>query len=1489
MAENQPRHITTLNAGIEQDQDPEIVGAQTNGLYLDAHNMRPTSTDGSSNAQEKVKGEQVLYPNNKGLSDYTCVGSIVVNNYLTEFWAPNNNTGPGVITVNGVVVLNSVDFELRTTHPLQLDKNESPLNEEVFVTDYRVPPYIFNVKDMVDSLISDPNKYFSAFDPLVYQVNLQSPLDRPVFLELINVGEGLPPGQYEYQLRYGNEAGDRTSWSVGTPLIPVMQGLSTDSRCYPWAKTYGGPPSPSNGTAFAPRIQYRVTNIYNYEFIEIRRVNYNQGAGLDFVPLGKIVARIPIEKQEISVREYIDPADSNLDIAISEIEASKQLAEILRAKSIKYFDRRAVLMNVELASKESELEFKSINGKKIFPVIDFMGYAGHKDPWNHTYKKKYMAGEGFTFGAVGFDGVGGSGFVNTDDDLKNYRFPNRRDPISAETESYSLDNTVKAANTEVTAISQTHEVFDLGDSTFKSDVCSFKNIVRSGKIAGLTGSRTTAKVKEDCDEDDGEVENHGARVSGGIVTVSYQPFSPTKQNDPDVTGHEYAVNTKVYTDADTVCVSAEEKEKDYRPTGFSPSYFSMGAIIPGITNIPKWMKAFSIVRTKSAGRVICQGVGFYSLTKAKYKIVGSAELAGKEQNKFWFYSPDVENGIVASDKLNDIIDNPQNYKIQMVSPLGFFSEVYGFEDNLDACNRDRIVDMITYARMIRETPDRPINPGEDPAIGINDGDGNMYVAYDKYRNVTQNPNTFGGDSALGNREFILTSVERKAEGRGQFLELEVGTNVYGAGSTGGASNRHFDNAGLKDFTEPIYIINIIRSDAQVPDDDVQGFKSTGHYQKIESIIGRSNGQMNQRFLLVDERWEDCIPSPRDFHFGNNIDRYVYIKKPNGNIEKWINVTYKTGAQISAIKSDIQSLGSYSGDVKGIYTHNNVGNLNRQFEIVFSDGGFVPAQDDLILVRYDDTAPIRVFGGDSYIGETVFSPIDANADAKSDAAETHFAFGIGFPYFKWKLNPRYYTIRKSGAVTNVIQDELQMQLGYIRQMCVMFCAESRSGIHLAHNLQYPSEFFPLTNYVIRPNRWDEDASLADNGIFNDYEDDYGGEKAQWKWGGFRFLQQVNPDYSCELPIRYFSKPEVGFEEETHFPTGIMRSLPRAINIQNSPGLRTFPANNFFVIDDNCGEIKYAYDDTTGKGENLYAITEKGICLLITKKSILSDFNSGEIGYMSADGFIRGQYWLYKDVGMSDEMWRSAVWNFVPTTGEEGDETRTKALFFTSNQSVFRFMQNTVVDIGRQGYFNKIYNNGLTGILSGYQTHVACAYNKLYHEYWLYIKNGSNHICFVFNQKKGRWTGTNDFRFDRFMSQGNFIYGSKELKTYELNKGYVVNDTPVVGRIKGGTAAAQVSEKEFIEISVNSIQKPTSVRFRKSLNGQVLCELSASVQGPLYLKKYSGFRQFIPRIFASVAADRPRLQNRLLVWEVEHNEASEFKVVDVDVQYKILKLK
>jgi hypothetical protein len=97
-----------------------------------------------------------------------------------------------------------------------------------------------------------------------------------------------------------------------------------------------------------------VTNVFNYDFVEIKRLAYNTNSGVDFVPVGQIIAKLQIAPGEISVRDFVDPTESNVTDTLADDEELNDLTSISKAKAIRYHDKRLVLMNIERASKDSD-------------------------------------------------------------------------------------------------------------------------------------------------------------------------------------------------------------------------------------------------------------------------------------------------------------------------------------------------------------------------------------------------------------------------------------------------------------------------------------------------------------------------------------------------------------------------------------------------------------------------------------------------------------------------------------------------------------------------------------------------------------------------------------------------------------------------------------------------------------------------------------------------------------------------------------------------------------------------------------------------------------------------------------------------------------------------------------------------------------------------------------------------------------------------------
>jgi hypothetical protein len=1364
-----PKDIRTYHVGANRDIEDELVSVEE-GNYIDADNMRPNAMDGDMRSLKKINGEEMLYPNldnncqngdNQPLSgNYTCIGMIEISNRIVEFWADRDDVEPSIIRIDGLIVLSSTDFPITTSFPLQLEKNESCVGGEVFITDYNNEPMLFNIEDLLKNSgqLSGvcSQKYFTDFNLNEHILQLAQPADHPVFVELVNTaGAGLPVGYYQYSIRYATTDGDRTAWTVATPLIPVVRSNSTDSVEHPGWRTFTEAANPSGCTSWSIKIRFRVVNLGNFDFVEIRRQRYDSESAIGTNPVVEILdpagSVVDVVDGEVSVREYTDGCNTPIKETVTEDDPTDVMAAIKRAKTLRYFNNKLYLMNVEYASRNLDGDFtqQERNNKKMYPTVQALGKQGHNDAYNLTNYKSLPTGERFGWGIVGFDSRGEQSFASpitgadpSSNSYSNYLMPNRRDVPSSESIDTSYEGMVKAARVDGT-IDESFEVFDLADAVAKTDKCQFKNILE-------VGSKALSKIN---------ISGCTPVTDGSSSAIGYEPYHPIDEDDVNDSAHEFIVNTEV-NDGST--------DRDYRPQGFAPSYYALGMALDGVDDLPSHVQAFSVVRTKRADRIVAQGIGIYKMNTGVFNSppFGNGTLVTKDTDKLWFYSPDLDANLTLD---GDVVSQFKaaaagDYTVQLVSPLGFFTEMYDGEQNTIA-NRDRGIDIISYARILRDKTglNATININESSQMGTNDPDGYNYVGHGKWRNSD-------APWANGNVSFNLDNVTEIIDGRGIYYELDLNNSIYTHPTIGGTGDHKFNDSGLKNWNEPWYMVNIIQEGRQIEDQNITDYQETGHYQKVDAIIGISDQSDAQTFQLVDERWEDCITdlvtsggSQLNTAF-STLDRFILIRDSDGIERRWINVTYKSSGQITSILDDITANGfalitngSDTFNVYGIYVHKNDSNENKFFDIklgkqsvsdetgvafatldAYNAALFVPLTDQQVKVKYDKRIPIRVFGGDVSLGESIFSPLDRQSTNDGDSAVGavgHFVFNAGFPYYKHQINDRVYIVKRTSGVDR-IQDSNYLQMDLIRQLCVEFTCESKV------NMQFKfGSSFPLIYYVMRPHRWN--ASTPATNIFADYFTDYPNENDSWIYGGFKYSPTINTDYSQESIFRNHKNfPQVGFEEQNLYCTRAIWSLARGVNVQNAPGIRTFPVNNFFDLSDDQGEIKYAFDALTGKGENLYAITENGVALLLTDKRILHEVSGNELATVGATGTegVLKQLWITKKIGMNSEMWRSAA-----------EDTNT--LYFANANSVYRLQDNVVADIGRIKYHSKIYNSRLKNIASGYDDDVTAAYDTLHNEYWL---------------QSGR-----DAR-DLLITSENFLFSD----ALGLNGGDIINLVPTV---------------------------------------------------------------------------------------------------------------
>ena len=1520
--QHHPQDIKTYQKGINSDANKEILGNSEEGEHVDALNMRSISMDGDNYAKKKIKGEESLYPliDNRCLGDgsmtfddYECMMSQEVNGHIVEIWASANKEELPFMRIDGQIVLYSGDFPIDIEYPLQYDKNESCIGGEIYVTNNNTTPMVFSIKDLMENSgmidgFECTEKYFESFNIDAYVITPSATLHKPAFIkqdvsyagyDYVVGTSGLCVGSYSYSYRMVDAQGERTNFSPITELIPVVRKNSSATLySYPHQQTFSSNPDISSSTIYGNHIRLRYENYVEFVSIELRRDSWYAGDPLTNPPVSEIIATIPIING-MNVINVFDRAEANFIGAtiLTLDEQSTDISPIRRAKSIRYFNQKLYLMNIGYYQKDISNEITFVDENDAgFATIENLGKPGHKHVYNAAMHKSNMRGEKTGFGVVLFDKNSSASYAVEVPNFTNFQFPERRELMDEGGEAYdsSYKGVVRAANT-VGEVSWTHEVFDLEDAVKK------------------TGQ-------------DEEFPSDPLRYDYWDGSSSYQAMNPTSQNDP-LSDLNKAVNNKVAVNSGVLSVDW----LDYTPPAFGPNYYAQGFALKGIDTYPDWADGFSVVQTDPANRVVAQGLGFYSLIQADR---GFGPDTQKEVDSFWAYFPDLE--LLSPEIAEDLVNNNgDGYKIKCVSPLGYFSEVYNTKKTeLDGTRFGS--DIITYARVIRDKDSENTTDQINPILGSYSGilddvthdpsQKYRYPAYGRFTNsITPDGPEFPSNGS-GNHEFTILEVNDVTTNstRQTYFRIQLTEGIYNQLGTSGASNffMNADEPGVMEWREPMYVINLIK-DSNINPGLTTEYKYTGNYIKFKSLVLESNGSNGQTATLVSERWEDCIPQITGQVNGLStygaLKRFVYVVGTDEIERRWMNVSFESGPTITTILTALNTFGVYNDavitdgfDIYGIYTSaqssGDVDGICQIFTLNFNETpGYtdftVPAPGSKVYVKYDNRIPVRVFGGDTYINESIWAVLDneynKNGDPKDDAND--FRMNAPFPlksydfvetYPIWESSdPWIYDFNYGFQFCN----EFKLEISRIRQLITMWTAETRINLSFAFNNEAPDkansdQFFPLINYIPRPYIWNNDNPSdratfeADNNLINEYFDDYGYEWNLWVYGGFRFTPQVNIDYSKSQTTELFTSiPAVGFTEETDFCTRIIWSLKRPINSQDTPSVKTFLPSAYFDISDDTGEIKFAWSGlSSDKGNNLYALTDSGVCLLMVDKRVVTEINANELATVGSDaGGILNQIWIDKTIGMHDETWRSWA-------------EYSNVLFFCNGIAAYTFGDNQLTDISKTGFFELLNRRFNSLIGQGYEAKLSGGFNVLTKEYVMNVCTRNEFPEFntlIFGTQQASLQCQSTYNYDKYLYYKNHFFGMKNQGsnngTFELGIGNEINGKDMPCYLTGLSDAVIIADKEFIRIRVNSNSKPDKIYFYKSFNDYKTDTYDSVVDAlavPLSIKNYFGYECYIPR---SVVAPHYRNQGRVLIFKIVSNTDEEFLVTSTGVQYKALK--
>ena len=1555
--QHHPIDVKTYEKGINSDTNKELLGLR-NGEHVDSLNMRSLSMDGDNSAKKKIKGEKLLYRNIDNrcigatglpLSDtYVCVMTMDVQGFIVEAWAstqPSQN--PPLMRVNGKIVLMSHDFPIDVNHPLQYHKNEVAVGCEIYITNHNTPPMVFSLKDLLNKsgVAYDPEDdteelicdltYFSEFNINEYTVNIQSNLTKVRFVQqdvsttlypynLILGALGVPVGYHSYSYRFVSEAGDRGRWSPMTELIPVLKHLGAGDQYFPNRRNYADYPNSASASGYGNHLKMRLENFNNFKAIELRRDSWFNGEGIGSPPTSAIIALIDISPYGEGVY-VLDVLDRVHNTEIEEVltlddTATETLTSIQSAKSIRYYNDKLYLMNIEYASKavDNDIEFVKEDGN-CFPTIEEIGKAGHKDPYNATYFKSNMRGDVSGFGVVLFDGDGNTSYVKKITGGENFPFPNRRDPVSIETEGTSYRGLSYGGRTNGT-IGANHDVFR-----------HHQAISKQGFLKCWIGRKPNVLQIENWWND-----------------WTYRAIHPVSMFDnssnyPDNPNPYCFITTEECTlyDGNITPFHSYAGAHDYAPKGFGLNYYSMGIGFSGIKNKPGWASGFSVVQTASANRVVAQGLGWYAMIKVPiitnnptHPDASLKSNGRKHANKLWCYFPDFDDEIggINSGLLDEVLQNPEGFKIQLTAPLGFFTECYSFFRTIDrnlaagstfTVNRFSIAaDLITYCRVIHDNGE--INYG-----GCNgfESAGVKYVGYGANR--SNNPPAVFPSNSNGNHLFSMAVPPTEIvtpTGRQKYLEITLTESCYSTSQT--YNKLDSTQTEVRNFQEPMYVVNIVRANAAIIDGNTTQYNYTGHYIKFESLIGMGTDD-NLTLPLVSERWEDCViklpgQTPTNNYY-SNLERFIFIEEANTGVKKrWLNVTYKSSTTINSILATLQSDGFYditdwSGTYKiyGVYkdTTFNLG-THQEVRLVFNSFAnypknfMIPQKGDKIYVHYDYRIPVRVFGGDTWINDNVWAPVDTEwtgKDYPKPVDPSHrFGWNIAMPLNGYLFDKAYMILRnakeKGGMWTGYVQQGRSFAFhtndkpAWIRQWVAMWTAETRTNLSFFFGDPSDSSSmdssFPLRNYTPRPYEYSTDKFGTedvvqikdDNFLSGDYINDYGDEWKYWQYGGFRFKPQTNIDYSKKnTTLLLTTAPKIGFKEQTKYPTRVLWSETRPINAQFTPTVRSFPPANFYDLSDGTGEIKFAWDGNSGdKGNNLYAFTNKGVALLLVDKRTINEINANELATVGSD--VRGvlnHLFIDRSIGMRDETWRSWA-------------EYSNGVFWHNGTACYMLANNEIINLSDNGWQEMYRLRIAPHIGAGYSTHLAGVFNNLNKEYIMNLDHKLVRptdrdivpISVIYGVGQEALQCRSTYNYDKYLNIENKLYGFKDLVTFELGVGNTINGEPIESNLVGVSDKEIFFDKEFIRIRVNSNSKPEKIVFYSSYKDYLDGNKSSSVDASsslVAIKDYFGYECYIPRKNVSLL----REQGRYLIFKIISSQDEDFVISSTGVQYKTLK--
>lgn len=1424
-----PWHRKGFSKGILNAKDLDTVSKSGDLSYHDAENL--VISKGSPGRLEVIGGESILYDmlNNSDTGDigvndgkyysdrlffnsnWDCSGSIVtqVNGVekIVEFWnwvSYKTNPQPGdpesldsFIRVDGVIVAQNPYIKFGSR--LSVDENGGGV---VFCTDGVDSPMFFNVSDLIDRIGTD--YYYNGFSRSFNTVISQSIGNFPIFISLVdensdadyvfNGESGLKNGKYMYSVRYGTSLGEYSQWSHSTPLIPVVQKAKNLSNKYLDVGTYGGDPGIESPLGI--NLLYRINNQSSYEFIQIKRTEYEGGLQSGYTPQASvIIGHIPVYIGQIEIVSIIDYGGDEGSVGV--VEDTNSIASISTAETIKYYNNRLWLFNVTTpeVSIDGSIVKTFIDGSYIKPIVKCVGRDGFSNIKNHVYNASYMSGEKYGMAVVCFDDSFANSFAIQISEDGGFKFPERREQMPDENANLSLFlNEIPEAATMLGLVDKCYEKHD-----------NIEDVSSDGELS----IELPAKIIHPKNIYDESV-NFGKTTLGAYRDIAVEEFDPK---------------------------------------GYGSRMFSMGFAINGVdidllkSKFPT-VSSFGVVRTDPARRVVAQGLGVFDFQHETFNTTG---VNKRYKNRIIFYSSDMstDRGISQSNLVEYI---KTHCKIQLVSAVGYFPDVFNCQRLENWGTDESVIDLILNATIIKDANgDINLNDWNMGIPDLTNSGKYGYVGFGRYRNNDGMCSGSSGDfnfkenniegNISGSKGIIdIVDIRHCSEvvgkeswvGRGEWWEIELAENIFFTDEmlSSGSVYAGYSNAGAKAIHEPVYIVNIINELAAIGSSELTPFYNTGCFVKIESQMHKvapdesNKGVDNLTVQLVDERWEDCF----SYSLGTNSPMVgiLYERTVDDAIKVWIDETYMDKSNVALVKNKIKQFGHYNTslfggeyNVFGFYKHRVVDDVYYvDFNSVDVDGLFFkPDSFSIILCRYNSDRPIRVFGGDTFINYSMFAAMDMKSDYQENHPKLLEVTRVPLMYSAY----RFKTELLWDNVNNYPYDDYVGWARWLRQLVYRFISENRMNVALDYEyddgVSYSNQrVYPKINYIIRPTPMLTDGNLDTEwtNASDDYKVAFPEENELWRYGGIRFSPLSNFDYTHkDTSLVYTVSPET---------TDVIRVAPNRMmfSLKSIPGVsvgyRSFIPSNYYDLNHDGGGIIGAAQSEDGSGGNLHVFTNKGVAIIIVDKRLISSLQGDPDNLILSDEstIVTGEYWLTKNIGVS--------LLFKKTISSIGF-----GVVFCNDIGVFLISDGKIIRMS-DTYYDEIYKK-----ISNQNNTFNSVFDIKNGRYYLLTNGDDGVLNFIFDTDIKNWIGKSTNGFSSISSLKNGLVGMHILSDPGFVKTYLIDDkssnmiggqiiqTRLVSNFIPRTEypASKIIEvddvKEFRKLRIKSEAFPQTVKF------------------------------------------------------------------------------